>query len=309
MSHRLPIRAPLEVPTRAPIRAQSRAFFRALHFTRAVSVVLGTVLLGTTAQAALVNVTVKVDNLAPANNISFAPLRFGFNKGTFDAFNEGSIANPAIVSVAEGGSGSAWLPAFAAADPTAVLGSTTGPQLPGTSQTTLSFLVDTAVNQFFTFASMVVPSNDLFIGNDDPMEYRLFDDAGNLLINSINQKGSEIWNAGSEAADPANAAFVVGGINANRTPEGGVVGFSFAELGVFNGRTTAAGYVFNDAGLTADTDIYRISFAVTAVPEPETYALMGAGLLLVAGAARKRHKVLAKGQPSQMFAGEVPTAA
>ena len=45
MSHRLSIRAPLEVPTRARSRAQSCAFFRALNFTRAVSVVLGTVLL------------------------------------------------------------------------------------------------------------------------------------------------------------------------------------------------------------------------------------------------------------------------
>jgi hypothetical protein len=256
--------------------------------TRLLGAALSTLLVSASAHAALVAVTVQVDNLAPTNSISFAPLRFGFNGGTFDAFNQGGTATAPIISVAEGGSGSAWLPAFAAADPTAVLGSTMGPQVPGSSQTTRTFLVDTAVNQYFTFASMVVPSNDLFIGNDDPMEYRLFDDAGNLLLGSIGQKGRDIWNAGSEAADFRNAAFLVDGVNAQRTPEGGVVGLSFAELQTLNGRTTAAGYVFDSSALADDTDIYRISFAVTAVPEPETYALMGAGLCLVAGVARRR---------------------
>ena len=61
-----------------------------------------------TAGAAQLNVTVKVENLAPTNSISFAPLHLGFNNGSFDAFNTGETATSPIVSVAEGGSGSAW---------------------------------------------------------------------------------------------------------------------------------------------------------------------------------------------------------
>jgi hypothetical protein len=237
--------------------------------------------------AAIVDVTVRVQNLAPANSISFAPLRFGFNNGSFDAFNAGGVATAPIISVAEGGSGNAWFPAFAAADPMAVLGSTMGALTPGASFTTATFRIDTTINPFFTFASMVIPSNDFFIGNDDPMEYRLFDNAGNLLIQNIDQNASDIWNAGSELFDPLAAAFLVGGTNALRTPENGTVGFNFSELARFNGLTTAAGYRF-DSGLVDNTAIYRISFTSTAVPEPATWAMMIAGFGFVGGAMRRR---------------------
>jgi hypothetical protein len=50
---------------------------------------------------------------------------------------------------------------------------------------------------------------------------------------------------------------------------------------------TAAGYQFH-SGLTANQDIYRVSFQVAAVPEPETYALMGAGLMTLAMLGRRR---------------------
>ncbi|MDA0659989.1 MAG: PEP-CTERM sorting domain-containing protein, partial [Planctomycetota bacterium] len=79
------------------------------------------------------------------------------------------------------------------------------------------------------------------------------------------------------ATDPAHAAFVMGGNNGLRTPQNGVVGFDFAGLNAFNGLTTGAGYVFSNV-VAADTEIYRISFAV--VPEPAS-----AGLSLLGGIA------------------------
>ena len=228
-------------------------------------------------QAAVVNVTITAQNLLPGNSESFAPLRFGFNSGVFDAFNAGQAATAPIVSIAEGGSGSAWFPAFAAADPTATLGTAGGLLQPGQAAST-TVTVDTVQNPYFTFAAMVVPSNDFFIGNDSPTQFRLLDAGGNLLINSIGQKASDIWDNGSETFDPKAAAFLVIGNNALRTPQNGVVNRNFAELAQFDGLTTAAGYVLT-SGLTADTDIYRITFAVTAVPEPTTLALMSSALL------------------------------
>lgn len=248
----------------------------------AAAIVLTT--LTSPAQAA-VGVRITIHNLAPTNSISFAPLRYGFNSGKFDAFNLGSTATAPIISVAEGGSGSAWLPAFAAADPTAVLGSLGGALTPGSTVQSGLITVDPNVNAFFTFGSMVIPSNDFFIGNDDPQEYRLFDAQGRLTLKSINVTASEIWNAGSEAFDPANAAFLVGGNNSLRTPENGVVGFNFSELAGFNGLTTAAGYVFT-SGLRADQNVYRITFSAT--PEPASWAMMILGFGATGWSLRRR---------------------
>lgn len=242
-------------------------------------------------QAAVVDVTVTVQNLAPGNGIAFAPLHVGFNSGTFDAFNLGGVATGPIISVAEGGAGDVWQAAFAAADPGAVRGTVGGLLLPG-ANSSLSFRVDTAVNPFFTFAAMAVPSNDFFIGNDNPMAYRLFDAGGNLLVPSITVGAVEIWDAGSEVFDPAAAAFV--GNNDLRREQNSVVAFNFAELAGFNGLTTGAGYTLNSA-LTADSDVYRIGFSVTAVPEPGSYALMAAGLMAVGFVARRRRAFSALG--------------
>ena len=267
-----------------PIRP-SRALVRAL--------VVPAVLCGASAAAvaAPVQLTVTIENLAPAGSVSFAPLHLGFHKGVFDAFNNGQTAGAGITSVAEGGSGSQWQPDFAAADPTATRGTIGGALLPGASASQM-FTVDPGVNPFFTFASMVIPSNDLFIGNDSPTRFRLFDAAGQLLISSIDQLARDIWDNGSEAADPANAAFVVGGNNDARTPQNGVVSFSSSELNAFNGLTTAAGYTFNNT-LNAGDAIYRISFALqNTVPEPASLALALAALGLMAGGGRlsRRHQ-------------------
>lgn len=253
----------------------------------AVALALGSSLVS----AQTVKIRVTVENLAPTNSVSFAPLRLGFNNGTFDSFNEGQaafllgnpgIATAPIVTVAEGGSGSTWFPAFAAADPTATLGTVVpnppGPLTPGATGFA-DFTVNTALNLFFTFGAMVVPSTDYFIGNDSPTQYRLFNPDGSLNITSIDQRARDIWNAGSETENPLNAAFVVGGINDLRENENGVVGFDFDLGPVFNGLTTGAGYVF-DSQLVADTPVYRISFAV--IPEPASLAAVGFGIPLLA---------------------------
>ncbi len=231
-------------------------------------------------------VTVTVTNLAAANSISFAGTHIGFHSGAFDAFNIGTPAGPGIVSVAEGGVGTRWQADFAAADPTATRGLIAGALLPGQSRSQ-SFIVNAGLNKFFTFATMVIPSNDFFLGNDNPTGFRLFDDAGNLLINSITQTSSQIWDAGSEAFSVAGAAFLVNGVNDVRTPQNGLVSFNFAELMGFNGQETAAGYVFT-SGLTAGQAIYRIDFSVAVVPEPSTWLLLASGLTMLGFVARRR---------------------
>lgn len=265
----------------------------AIRIIRYLPAIAGLALSPAAAEAAIVQIKVTVQNLAPANSVSFAPLRFGFHNGSFDAFDNGEVAGQPIISVAEGGSGADWFPAFRMAEPGAVLGSVGGALTPGSTAVSSSFRVNTVANPFFTFAAMVVPSNDHFIGNDNPMRYRLFDAAGNLLISQIDQQASQIWDAGSETTDPLAAAFLAIGDNDLRTPENGVVRFDFAELLAYNGLATAAGYTF-DSNLVANTAVYRISFTSSVVPEPASWALMIAGFGAVGAAARRNRKGTAR---------------
>ena len=86
-------------------RARLRAFLRARIRTRIRTATGAAALLlaGTASQAAVVTVTVVVQNLAPTNSISFVPLHAGFNRGSFDAFDTGGVATSPFNSVAEGG--------------------------------------------------------------------------------------------------------------------------------------------------------------------------------------------------------------
>lgn len=244
-----------------------------------------------TARASAVQVRVTAENLAPANSVSLAPLRFGFGNGVFDAFDNdqaafllgsAAIAEAPIVTIAEGGSGSSWFPAFLAAEPNADTGSVVGtfgnagpPLTPGETGSTL-IDVDTA-NRYFTFGTMIVPSTDFFLGNDSPVEHEVFDAAGKLILPSIMLTVGDIWDAGSETEDPANAAFLVAGTNSQRVDEGGVVHFNFSELSAYDGLETAEGYFFDSSLLSADTQVLRVSFQV--IPEP------GASLLWLLGSA------------------------
>jgi hypothetical protein len=126
---------------------------------------------------------------------------------------------------------------------------------------------------------MVVPSNDYFIGNDSGTQYRVFDDQGNFIPTVITQRGRDIWDAGSEVDGAFGAAFLVGSVNDDRIADNGVVEFDFADLSIFNGLTTAAGYVF-DSQLTGDLEIYRIT--ITEIPAPGAFgamALAGLGVM------------------------------
>ncbi|MBL9167287.1 MAG: spondin domain-containing protein [Verrucomicrobiales bacterium] len=238
-------------------------------------------------QAATTTVRVTVENIAPANSVSFAPFRLGFGNGTFDAFNSGFAATPAIVSIAEGGSGNVWIPEFLAAEPNAVIGAVGGPETPG-SVFSADFEVDGAINRYFTYAAMVVPSNDLFIGNDNPVGTQLFDEMGAFTSRTFTLQAGAIWDAGSEQAIAANAAFLVGSVNGDRVDENSTVSFEFSELAAYNGLTTAAGYVFDSSSLNANTDILRVT--ITSVPEPSSAVIALAGLGgLIPLLRRRRH--------------------
>jgi len=253
------------------------------------------------ASAAPVQVTVTIYNLAHASRVAFAATHMGFHGGVFGAFDIGQEATPEIVSAAERCNGIEWLAAFAVADSGATIGTIAGQLRPLVSRS-MTFSVDQWANRHFTFASMVNPNNDFFIGDDGPQRYQLFDGEGNLQITSITQRSRDIWDAGSEIFDPLAAAFVgTGGLRANQNS---VVAFNFAELAAFDGLTTAAGYVF-DSQLAADTEIYRIGFEVAPIPEPENYVVMALGLAVVGWAGKRKSRGV-RGARGARFDGHAP---
>ena len=111
----------------------------------------------------------------------------------------------------------------------------------------------------------------------------LFNAAGQFNLTSISQFGSDIWDNGSETEDPANAAFLVGGVNDNRTPQNSVVNFNFSRLNAFNGLITGAGYVFNNQTTR------RRRLAIVSLPSPPR-PRPASGLLLMMNACRGRPK-------------------
>jgi hypothetical protein len=258
-----------------------------IMFIATASVVLAT----SRSSAQTVKLRVTVENLAPANSVSLAPFRFGFGTGMFDSFDNNQpafllgapdISQAPIVTIAEGGSGSNWFPAFQAAEPNANLGSILGPSIPPflpAQSNSVVIDVDTS-NRFFTFGTMIVPSNDHFLGNANPMAFEVLDTNGNLLLTSITEDASRIWDAGSETENPANAAFLVGGVNDQRENENLPVTFNFADLSAFNGLTTAAGYVFDSSLLSASTPILRVSFEQ--IPEPSALFMIVVSLVSMA---------------------------
>ena len=58
-----------------------------------------------------------------------------------------------------------------------------------------------ANTNFLSFASMIDPSNDGFIGNDNPTQIPIFDEQGNFIGADFIVLGTEVWDAGTEVND------------------------------------------------------------------------------------------------------------
>ena len=150
-----------------------------------------TLSLGSVANAASLRIT--IDNLAPDNGTALTPTWFGFHDGSFDLYNRGEAATAGLESLAEDGDSTLLNADFDTAGAGSVQGvilglegDNPGPIDPG-EQT--SFTVDLDANaltsQYFSYAAMVLPSNDFFIANGDPLANRIFDDEGNFVARRL----------------------------------------------------------------------------------------------------------------------------
>jgi len=185
----------------------------------------------------LVRVTVK--NEAPSLGTFQTPVWYGFHDGTFDLYDSGAAASAALESLAEDGDPAAVQASFDAAAVGAasgtiggVLGPLDGPIAPGESASVLVRLSAADANaRYFSWASMVIPSNDAFIGNDDPLAHEVFDAMGAFVGGTFTILGADVLDAGTETNDeiPMNT-FFFGQTVANT---GGIEGANIGDHGGF----------------------------------------------------------------------------
>ncbi len=273
----------------------------------ASAMALGTVTtMAASASAATLRVT--VENLAPINGGFLTPAWVGFHDGSFDLYNRNeSLADfTGLESLVEDGSTAQLTDAFAAANPDGVqatLLSDGPPPLEPGELTSFLLDVDPSTNQYFSYASMVIPSNDAFIANGNPFAHEIFDDAGNFLGADFIVLGNEVLDGGTEVNDelPFSTAFLGQAAPNTGTDENGVVtehpGLTVGNILGTTDSSALNGLPLNFTGADFTAPDYQVARfrvelvedVVEDVPEPGTiFALMAVGGFVAASRKRKQ---------------------
>jgi len=149
-------------------------------------------LLSATAFADQTRVTVTIENLAPTNGTFQTPHWVGFHDGLFDIYNSGTPASDlpepggvALERLAEDGNNDEMAAAFSRLQPLGQDTTIAGPDGPiGPGQiATSSFIIESTdpAQRYFSYGSMVLPSNDFFYANANPLAHPIFDENGNFI--------------------------------------------------------------------------------------------------------------------------------
>lgn len=245
--------------------------------------------------ASATTLKITFENLAPSNGFFFTPVYGAFHGNTgFDLFNVGDPASPLFESLAEDGNFGPLRDDRVANFPNSqgvALNAGVGPIGPQSSASAM-IDVDGSINSHFVFATMLIPSQDAFIGLDQSV--MLFDTNGKFIRPfSLTFDASDIYDAGTEDnSDNANVAFLNQAAPNLGADENGVIalhgGLSDAILDAgFVGPGGAFAFDRNAADFTQSNFGPVARITITAVPEPSSMAGLGLALL---GLAAVRHR-------------------
>jgi hypothetical protein len=267
-------------------------------FLRLLSVAAGAALMASYSRAGEIQITVTNDQTA--GGFALAPVWFGVQNGSFNVFSQGSTASSQIATLAQFGNTGPLSNLFAGngAQTTLTSGGSLPQFLPGQANTTTLSVSDPSVDKYLSFAGMVVPSNDFFMGNASPLQ--IFNSSGTFIgPMTIQVYGSNVWDSDTEVQSITTALTFIQGetpgsgtqiMNGSITPfltEPGAASF----LNSITGLTTVAGYqITHEFG--ANDLIATIQ--ISSVPEPSSVVLfaIGASAALFGGRrwARKNSK-------------------
>ena len=172
------------------------------------------------ASAEPVSLTVTIENLAPANGTFQTPHWVGFHDGSFNLYNSGEPASNwpepgslALERLAEDGNNEPMSEVFSRLQPNgtdATIAGPNGPIAPG-DIASMTFELDSTnpAHRFFSYGSMVLPSNDFFYANANPQAVPVFDDNGQFVARDFIVGEQRVRDAGTEVNDeiPENTAF------------------------------------------------------------------------------------------------------
>lgn len=194
-------------------------------------------------------IEITVTNLQTADGALLTPFFLATTDGVYDFFDVGSAASASLESLAEdGATGGRITAALNSGGVNEAVATPGGPLAPGDSRTVTFYATSTNnLTRYLSFASMVIPSNDAFIGNDSPLEIDLFDAAGNLIQRvgdgAFVITGDDVYDAGTEVNDeiPANTAALAQAAPNTGVTENGVI----AQHPGFQGSVRLGGAVGN----------------------------------------------------------------
>ncbi len=247
-------------------------------------VFLAGLLLAAGSYAATIKVT--VTNIAPIQGNFLTPVWVGFHNGMFDTYDTGSPVTAGFERLAEDGVNAPLSMEFQASGFGTVDGNLGGgPFGPGATVTRFFTLDAMALSsRYFSYATMIIPSNDAFVSNANPLAFQIFSPTGKFLGANFTVLGTMVRDAGTEVNDelPETTAFLGQKMPDTGTVEGGVV-------------TIHPGFIPGGAILTAfpgadftQTGYQIAQITVEQVPEPATFALAGLSLGALAFLRRRR---------------------
>ena len=241
-------------------------------------------------------IQVKITNNATTNGTYLTPVWAAFHDGSFDTFDTGSAASAELERLAEDGNTAPLSAAFSGSgvDGT-IFPAAPGPFGPGSSVTAVFDVAEDGSNNYFSYASMLLPTSDFFIGNSDPFAFNIAS-----LLNGATSKisfdVSAVYDAGTEVNDfETSAGNPIFGIAPGQTgpnqgaDENGVVtrvgGLAFASF------LNAAGIETDRFNFDNYPSIATIELTnVSAVPVPAAAFLFAPALLGFIGLRRKAEK-------------------
>lgn len=275
---------------------------------------------------AAITVRVTIENLAPTNGVAITPVWVGFHNGNFDTYDSGEAAGRATTGLeriaedgdvgqitADFGNGMTYVNGSGVNETTTATGSTSNrvqgtigsmsgppPLLPGQSNSMNFMLEADGTNQYFSYASMVIASNDFFIANGNATGIdisSILSNTGESVSFFIGAPGS-VNDAGTEADDGT-----VGTDGGFHTSAGnGLFGIAGGQTGPNQGADDPFAFIRNITGdpygnfgtsVNSAFDFNQYSggigrITITSVPEPSSMAALAIGAVALGGWRKHR---------------------